>query len=483
MVHVFFPLFLYLLGVLLLLPAGPRVPARFIGWTAFAWGALAWIVATLLALIAPVPVNPMSVTVALIGILLVHLFWSYQHRNLHWPDITVLNALLGPSGLFIIVVAIPTLLQIVHVLPDSFHILLIAKDVAGGELSGATLTEFGLYGPALPLLHSPASWFGAGFFYSLPAAIAFTLTAALRYFCFEGLRRLGWATRQSARLANLVTLLFVSTLWVFFQFTYFHNGSLAALYLLLGVACLWLSMVSRENSWLWLGTSALLGLALTRVETVFLSVAVLSIALSYRRIAVQEWTRPVFLFSLVELAWYGWLGLVARPETVMLNPQRIPFFAGIVALLPLGVICMHPKSVQNVVRPHLYTFLIAGLGLIVAVLIALFPDRVIQPLWSAVANFFLLGTLWWGVTWWLVVGYFLILMRTDHVVYERLFAGAILSFWALYLMLGIVAGGYTIRADGTASRMGLHILPVIFLYLTLRAAPYLTSPLPEPLPE
>jgi hypothetical protein len=470
--QVLFPLFLYLLGAALLLPVA-AVPLRFVAWTAFAWGALAWIVSALLALILPLPVTPFTVLCFLATISLFE--FILLRRRLRPLGPGLLKRQLLPFGLFGLVVSLPALLQIAHVLPDSFDMLLIARDMADGEVAVATLANFGVYGPAWPLLQISASWMDAGFNYSLPAAITFTLVAALRYFCQEGLLRQGWAAGAATRLANLVTLLFVSTLWVFFQFTYFHNGSLASLYLLLGVGGLWISSIRREKSWLSLGILALLGFALTRIETVLLAVVILAIAISGQRFSAKEWMRPLLLFSAVAVAWYGWLGMVARPETAMLNSQRIPVFAGMVVLPPVSAISMRWAVVRRLVLPHLYIGLMVGIGAIVAVLAALFPAHFLATLGSTVGNFYSLGTLWWGITWWLVLGFYLILIQAPPVSSQRLFVGAILGFWTLYLMLGIVAGGYSVRADSTASRMGLHILPVILLYLTLRAAPYLNG--------
>jgi hypothetical protein len=64
--HILFPVLLYLLGVLLLAPAGDAIPRRFVAWTAFAWGALAWMIGALLVLILPVPYTLATIAAALV---------------------------------------------------------------------------------------------------------------------------------------------------------------------------------------------------------------------------------------------------------------------------------------------------------------------------------------------------------------------------------------------------------------------------------
>lgn len=477
MIEVLFALFLYGLGVLLLLPA-KSVPVRFVAWSAFGWGALAWTGSALLALILPFSYSPATVLATLAVAVLA--YFALFSRHLQRPSGTAVRALWLPAALFVLVVSIPSLLQVVHVLPDSFDMLIIARDIADGEPSPATLEMLGLYGPAWPLLQTPASWLGLGAFTSLPAAIAFTLVASLRYFCLEGLQRLGWAARPAVRIADLVTLLFVSTLWVFFQFTYFHNGSLAALYLLLGVGGLWLAMVDGQKSWLWLGTVALLGLSLARAETVVFPIAFLVLAVARGRFLPREWLGPLLPLTGVQLAWYGWLGLAARPETPYLSPGRIALFAGLVGLLFLGVLTLTAAPVRRLVLPRLSGLLFSGLGIAVLLAVVVYPENLANPLESTAQNFFLLGTLWWGLIWWLVIALFILVARAPHFAYQELFAGVIVAFWALYLLLGMLAGGYSIRADSSGSRMGLHILPVVFLFLALRAAPYLAEETTRP---
>lgn len=471
MIEIAFPLLLYALGVILLLPA-KAVEPRFVAWSAFAWGALACMVSALLALILPFPYSPWTVLATLALVVAVR-FVSFR-RQLRRPAAQAVKELWLPAALFAVVVSIPTLLQVVHVLPDSFDMLIMARDLSDGEPSPATLEMLGFYGPAWPLLQTPAPWFGLGAYTSLPAAITFTLVATLRYFCLEGLRRLGWAARSSAQLANLVTLLFVSTLWVFFQFTYFHNGSLAALFFLLGIGVLWLALVDGQRSWLWLGTLALLGLSLTRVETVVFSIAFLVAAVATEGYSPRQWVGPLVPFTAIQLAWYGWLGVVARPDTDYLSPPRIFLFGGLVVAFFMAV-SLRVNYVHRVLAPSLNKLMFTALGLMILVLIVAQPEQLVSSLRTVIGNFFLVGTLWWGIIWWLVAAAFLMLARTPHIPYQSLFSDVIIIFLGLYLMLGIVAGDYAVRADSTESRVALHILPVILLYLTLRAAPYLAK--------
>jgi hypothetical protein len=478
--HILFPVLLYLLGVLLFVPAGDAIPRRFVAWTAFAWGALAWMIAALLVLVLPVPYTPAAVSVALV-LLAGAVFLALRHR-VRRTSVPPIMAFVWPFGLFAIVVTIPSLLQVAEMHPDTYDMLLMASDLASGELSATTLNNLGLFGLGLPLLQSAAPWFGVAFFYSVPAAFTFTIIAALRYFCYQGLLRLDRSTPDAARIANLATLLFASTMWVVFQFAYIHNGSIAATFLLLGAGGGWLAMVDGKKSWLWLASFAFLGMSLARVETVFFAIAFFVVMLSLDRFSIGLWPRLLMPFTALLLAWYGWLLLVARPETKFLTPPRILVFAGVVAIFFAGVSSLQLAPLRRIPKSHLYRWLLAALGLIAAVMIVVSPaERFFDPMWSTIVTFFLLGVTWWGLIWWFAVVALLLVARAPHFQYQRALAGVITAFFALYVVFGLLHG-YAAAFDGSGNRMALHILPVIFLYLTLRAAPYLAPAAVESIP-
>jgi hypothetical protein len=106
--HLLYPAFLYLLGVLLLLPAR-AIPPRFVAWTAFAWGALAWLISTLLVLILPIRYTPGAILAALALLILLRFLLFRNH--LRRPAATELRAFWLPAGLFLLVIFVPTVLQ------------------------------------------------------------------------------------------------------------------------------------------------------------------------------------------------------------------------------------------------------------------------------------------------------------------------------------------------------------------------------------
>jgi hypothetical protein len=349
--------------------------------------------------------------------------------------------------------------------------LLIAEDLSDGEALPFTRLKLGLFGLGLPLMHSPARWLGVAFFYSLPAAFTFTLVVALRYFCNEGLQLLGYAAAAAGRLASLVTLLFASTTWIIFQFAYYHNGNIAATFLLLGVGSIWIALVRRERAWLWIGTLALLGLSITRLETVFFALAIIGVAIAVSNFRIDDWLTVLLPFTIVALAWYGWLLVVASPDTKLLTPLRLVAYLAIIALSYLGVLALRADAIRRIVRPRLYRLLFVGLGVAGIGLALLYPDRLFMPVWSTIVTLFLLGVAWWGLLWWLIVVVVFFLARAPAFSNQRFYTGVIATFFSLYLLLGIAARGFAIAYDGSGNRMALHILPVIFLYLALRAAP------------
>jgi hypothetical protein len=110
-------------------------------------------------------------------------------------------------------------------------------------------------------------------------------------------------------------------MWVFFQFAYIHNSAHRRDVLLLGAGCSgWLAHARRPEAGLWLGAAWLPRPGLARVETVFFALA-FSVQISLQRFAPGIGCARWLLFTAVLLGWYGWLLLVARPDTKFLTPS------------------------------------------------------------------------------------------------------------------------------------------------------------------
>jgi hypothetical protein len=472
--QILFPLLLYALGLVPGFFLHRRVPLAFFAWTAFAWGALWWTLASVALVWLPVSPGPWRVAFLLVLSLIVAA--TIYRARLARPASNDMREVALAVAAFLIVVSAVIHLSLVETGTDTFLQLLLAKRWAAGRLEGGFLEAFGLWGVVLPALHASAPAFGADYFAALSAAYGFTLLASFRYLCRLGLQSLPDPPRRYRLLATLSTLYLASSFFIIFQFFHIHNNLIAATYLLLAVGTLWLAHVDSSPTYLGLSMLAFLAFGMTRTETALYAVAFLIPALSLRKFAQRTWMRVLLPFTTYLTVWNLLLLLLVRPDTHIRNPFRLLIVVAAVVGIYVLALLAATGPLRNRVTPFLHHIMTALLTLVLVVLMVVSPGQLPRTLYTIFRNLLFDGWQWWGTAWLVAIALGLFaLPRTPEIPYQRLFTTGIIGF---VLILVIVGHAHRFRANiaDSGNRTFVHLLPAVYLFLTLKVAPYL---LPE----
>ena len=470
MVHILFPLLLYVIGLIpIFFNKKKQMPTAFFGWTAFAWGALLWVVAFIFCLFLSIPYTLINIMVLITFILIVTgilLRGRYQ-----FPDRSDLKEIWPAAALFLFTVVTAHFIDWARASPDSLMQLILANELTSVTLADRTLADFGYWGPMLAALHAPASWFHYAYITTLQAAFAMSMVGSFGYFCYYGLVQHKMPSFQARLVAILVAFFLFSIPFINFQFYYIHNNIAAAMYLLIGVGTLWLALTNSSRSFHWISVFALLGFSLTRTESVLFAIVFLAIALSSDKLSNRGWLIVLLPFTLFLTAWQLWLLLVAHPTTHILTPERILILLGVLSGFYLAVVMKRISSLNRLLIQHLHQIMILVFVLATIVMLFINPVDVFTAVKVMFINLFIMGWLWWGIVWWVVGVWLFSFSYASIFPQERLFIFGIIAFFMLVMVVGFAHGPGRPGWYSSPNRLYVHILPIILLYLTLKTAP------------
>ncbi len=469
MVHILFPSLLYGIGLIPILFKNKQTSSAFFGWTAFAWGALLWMVAFIFCLLLSIPYTAVNITLLMVLILMVAgvlLRGRYRVPNRH--DLKEI----GPGAiLFLLTMVTAHLIDWGRAGPDSLMQLILADELTAFPLAHRTLAEFGYWGPMLAALHAPANWFGYAYFTTLQAAFSMTMVGSFGYFCYSGLVQLKMRPFQARLVAILVAIFLFTIPFINFQFYYIHNNIAAAMYLLIGVGTLWLALTNASRSFHWICVLALLGFSLTRTESVLFAIMFLAVALSSDRLSNRDWLIMLLPFTLFLAVWELWLLFVARPATHILTPERILILLGVILGFYVAIVMKRISSLNRLLIQHLHQIMILVFVLATIIMLFIHPVDVFQAVKVTVFNLFTEGWKWWGIVWWVVLAWLLSFPYASTFPEERLFVFGIIGFFMLVMVVGFAHGAGRVGWYSSPNRLYVHILPVVMLYFTLKTAP------------
>ncbi|MCA9926123.1 MAG: hypothetical protein KC421_27315 [Anaerolineales bacterium] len=474
MVHILFPSLLYSIGLIpILFNRNKQISPAFFGWTAFAWGSLLWVVAFIFCLYLSIPytlINIMTLIVIMLAIAGILLRGSTQ-----LPGRNELKKIWPAATLFFFTMAMAHLFDLGRASPDSLMQLLLANELTAVQIAERTLAEFGYWGPMLAALHAPAAWFGYAYVTTLQAAFSITMIGSLGYFSYRGLMQRKMLPAQARLVAILVAVFLLTVPFVNFQFYYIHNNIVAAMYLLIGVGALWLGLTNKSRTYHRISILAFLGFSLTRTESILFAVVILAIALSSDRFPDRDWLIVLLPFTLFLAGWQLWLFFVARPATHILTPERILILLGVTISFYLTIVVKGIPLLNRLLIRHLHQIMILVFVLATIIMLFVDPEHVFLSIKFLFLNLLTEGWSWWGIVWWIVVAWLLSFPYASSIPQERLFAFGIVGYFMLLMVVGFAHGPGHLGWSSSPNRMYLHILPVIFLYLTLKTAPLMMS--------
>lgn len=469
--HVLFPSLLYSIGLIPVLVKNRRTPTAFFACTAFAWGALLWVVAFIFCLWLSIPYSPFSVTFIISIVLAVG--GLLLRNRFRLPTRSDLKVIMPAAVVFLLVMLIAHFVDGARASPDSLAQLILADELSTGKLARQTLSEFGYWGPMLAALHAPANWFGYAYFTTLQAAFSITMLGSFGYFCYRGLIWLELSVFQASLAATLATFFLLSSPFVFFQFYYIHNNIAATNYLLIGAGTLWAALTTKTRDFHWMGVIALLGFSLTRTESALFAVIFLTVALSSKRLPQRDWLIILLPYTAFLATWQLWLLFVARPTTHILTQERILIILAVILGFYLVIVLDRIPFFRRTIIHNLHQIMMLAFLLATIAMLFIDPANIFLSLWYATINLFTVGLLWWGTVWWIAFAWLLSLRYASSLPQERLFVIGIVGFFMFVMVLGFAHGPGRPGWYSSPNRLFLHILPVILLYLTLKSAPYM----------
>lgn len=444
-----------------------QLPVALISLTGFLWGALAWVIGGVLILAASLPYTPVSM--GLLFIFLMIGFGTIHARNKTWRLARrELLTILLIAAAFLLVLVLASLFNFSTTSQDSIAQISTGRRIAYEGFSSPVIEELSLRGIYLPQLHSASVFLGDDYLYAAQPAFAFSFVLIFVYLTRRIIGHLS-SHRHLAWLLSLSSgLILFSTYFIVFQFFYIHNNLISALYLYFAVCAFWLAAVEERGTWAILGIIALLGFSLARNEAPIFALIFLVLVVSSKRISFRVRLRSMLPYLVVLILWYLYLLLEMGQGTKILDPGKTLLIIGTLAAFGCLVLLSELKWIKSLVLPHLPKVMLGTLLVLLVVMAILKPNHMILSVWIIINNTLEAGG--WGITW-LIFGFLLVLsMAGPRLPWEEIFFVGISSFVALLLALVYFRNPYRLGWGDSANRMLTHILPIIILYVSMKAA-------------
>lgn len=458
---------LYAFGVFFGLLFKRGFPPALIGITGFLWGALFWVVGGILMSTISIPYTPVSMLI--LFILLVIGFGIIHIKNKTWGlSRRELACLLPIALVFLLVLILASQFNFSYVSSDSIVQISTGRRIAYEGFSSGVIEEFSLRGVFLPQLQSASVFLGDGYLYAAQPAFGLSFALIFYFLSHRIISLLLPDKRLALALTILTSLALFSTYFIAFQFFYIHNSMISAVYLFMGVSAFWLAAVEEKGSWMTFGILGLLGFSLARNEAPIFALIFLVLAISADRIPYRIRLRSILTYLALLVLWYLYLLWRMGGGTKILNPEKTLVIVGVLVAFALLVIFSESKWVKRFVLPHLPKIMLGSLALILVLMVSQKQDHMVGSLYVSILNMLQFGR--WGVTWLVFSLLFLVSIPGPRVPREELFLYGISSFFGLLMLIVYFRNPYRIGWYDSANRMLTHILPIIVLYILMKAA-------------
>lgn len=457
---------LYVLGVYFGLLFKRDLPVTVIAVTGFLWGALFWVLGGMCLLVAAIAYTPASMIIYL-GILvsvfsIIHArrkTWRLSRREIFW--------LLAIATFFLLVLITASYFNLSTTSPDSIVLISTGRRMAYEGLSDTVMKELSLRGVYMPVLQSASSFLGDGYLYAAQPGIGVTFTLVFFFLSHWIIGQLGSKKRLNLMSSILTSLALFSTYFIVFQFFYINTNTISALYLFVAVSAFWLGLIEDKRSWLVFGMLALLGFSLARTEAPLFALVFLLLVVGVDRIPYRVRLRATLPYAILLILWYLYLLWRMGDGTQILNPERTLVI--LVALVGFGffILISEGRWIKGKILPYLPWIMIGALLLILLSMVLLKPGHMKDSVYYIFMN--MLGFGWWGITWLVISILYMISLKGPSLPYEGIFSYGIPSFFSLVVALSFFRVPYRLGWGDSANRMMVHILPIIALYLMMKA--------------
>jgi hypothetical protein len=443
-----------------------NLPFVFIVITGYLWGALIWVVGGTLIQILKIPYTAASMAslfvFLVLGISVVHV------RNKTWKLSRQESIYLLPFTLcFILVMVLASHYNYSIASPDSAVMIATGRRFAFEGFSSAIIEELSLRGVFLPQLQSASVFLGDDYLFAAQPAFGYTFVLAYFYLSQRILGQLGLSKRQALVFTLLATLTLFTTYFIAFQFFYIHTNLISAAYLFVSISGFWLASVEGNEDWMNVGVLALLGFSLARTEAPLFALLFLILVISAGRVSFRIRFKTILPYLSSLIFWYLYLYWRMGEGTYILNPERTLLVIGSLVALALLVLLSEVKVIMRYLLPHLPRIMLGVLVLLLIFMVIQKPDHFRISIYASIFN--ILETGEWGLTWLVFTFLFFVSLTGPRVPGEELFFYGILAFFAILLAIVYFRVPYHASWGDSANRMFTHILPIVVLYVLMKA--------------
>lgn len=465
------PLFLaiFLIGLPITFAFGPRRYPALCCALSFQVGLAVTVFSALLLLVFGLPCTVWTIGALAIGAAAA----SVIRRHVRF-DRATLGLIAGYTAGFAVVAGVLSYWNLSAMSFDSHHIVMLAKIIGHDQaLESRTLAELQSWGVFQVIAQSFAAFTLQDYLYSLQPVFGVAFLPVFAIALWHASGRLGATGRLRVAAVVLVTVALGTVYAYALHHVFIHTNLGTAVYLFGFIVVFWLAELDQDPDSLPLAFLFLLSLALHRLETpVVALIALVTTAISTdlpRRVI----TPLLAVFTAIVSSWYVLLSFHLEPKNPFLTPRRSLVIAALVAgFFVWWMISNHPRLRR--INRHLHT--IAVVACVVALILAFATktDHMTHSIESWVTNLRTLphwGHVWYGLAAALVLG-FLIPPPPRYRVFT-------LTIWlslAYWLILSYAREPYRVAMLDSANRMTVHILPLFFFYLGIKAIPAISAP-------
>ena len=473
MAQVLFLFALQGIGVLFGLAFKKRIPLPFVCLSGLLWGGLLWVWMVMALLVLGLPFTPATSGFVLALLALGLAGWNVFRGNFRFSpfELKWMAAFMALSALLF---ALAARFNFTFITPDSLAMILNGRAFSFNWSSPTIQQELALRGVFVPALQSASAFLRVDYLSAFQPSCSVLFGGLFIYLSRNMLASLKPAHAAPLWLPILALAGLLSLYVILLQLFYIHTNLLSGIYFMVALACFWLGLNEDNPAWLVFATLALLAFGLLRTEAPVFILIVLLVLFSYPRLRYVTRLAVCLPLALFFSGWYLYLMSAMGAGTYILNPTNTLLV--VVGMLAAALLALGSGLgwVERLILPRLKWILWMGLVLGLAALALFDGASAASRLETFVLNMFATGL--WGWGWLMLAAAALLALTQPSMPYEGLFAASLPAVLLFIYMVYTQAVDYKFEWSDLANRMLTHIVPALFLYLTVKFGHGLPAP-------
>ena len=458
---VLFYLILFLFGFNLILPLSRKVPFWLLSITAFLWGLLLWMLASLITVLLGLNFSWIVMILMVIPPTLATVVLNIRLRTY---QISLKQAgILLASGLILTGVAMITSRNsYIYATNDSFNYIFHGKVLAKSGLVPWAVDRFTKLGAFSSLIQMNSQLLPVDYLSGYKTILAVILITTLSIVFYQFLRQYFFPILALIISGSLVMSM-GSMIFLNHSF-YIHNNLPAATLLFLSTYSFWNLIKTESQEWMILGLVSVTGFSFTRIEGPLYACLLLALVISYLPHSYRRKLELVLPYSVIALSWHIFLLLNAIDNQQLSQTNLLLIIA---ALLGTSFLALVSKRLPAILE-NLPGLLLSIMAASIILLVLIEPDHMIASIthvWQNLTNVY-----FWGWTWFLMLALLAIFInKTDLLPEDLLLLSYIAGYILVIILLAIFRIPYRLGETDSANRLMLQILPVIIFLIASNA--------------